>query len=113
MVIRTIALCLLGSLCLLGFACGGSSLLPAATDAHFREIQENEATLDQMQNTSLYGDCPDVCAAGTIGCDASQRICEIADSVRDLDAKLRCKSARDQCRQYQANMRRCRCASGS
>lgn len=78
----------------LAIGCGGTPL-PPANHTHFRAIQTHEARLDDAMQRSAHAPCDDACAAVGEANHEAGRICAIADSVRDTDARLRCNAARE------------------
>ncbi len=78
----------------LASACG-STPLPPANHTHFRAIQTHEARLDDAMHRVANAPCGDACAAVGETAHEAGRICAIADSVSDTDARLRCNAARE------------------
>src|SRR5262245_57449017 len=83
------------------FACGGSGATTRpATHEDFRAIQREEATIDVALEGLRRPDTP--CETARIerthACSGAEAICRIARETEDLDARARCRSAEDACR---------------
>jgi len=83
---------------LLAAGCGGGAAPLSQADSHrlFGEMQVHEARQDEAsRRLSSVETCPSRCEAHTEIEREAEHICELAERLRDADALLRCRAARD------------------
>ena len=98
------------------FACGGGEATTRpATHDDFRAIQREESTIDVALEGLRRPETPCETAGieRTHACSGAEAICRIARETEDLDARARCRTAEDACREAESlATARCPAASG-
>lgn len=111
--LRTIGLSLTALLALGG--CGMAGAQPTLmTDQGYEAIQRDEALIERQRPEALGAEadaCAGACRAVTAICEASERICAVAQDLQEADAFTRCARARTSCTESREHVARtCACA---